>query len=330
LRSAGLIVEQAEDRRHTLLCERRGAPRLPDGLTERDWHNLTGYGPAAARRIIAGEGGSLAYLDDLLAQISDRGLGGRIASEIAKLRQRAQFGLVFERHLPEVVRLYGHTVNRGQLVQLRLPEASQIWRVRLVKGRKAQLEDAATGNEGPTMAVDDVVPVHTFGDPIYPGLAFLGSVHRSTPDRGSHVVVSGENYDVLQMLTHLHEGEVDCMYLDPPYNTGDQNWKYNNDYVDRNDAYRHSKWLSMMERRLRLSKRLLKPDGVIVVTIDAHEVSRLGVLLSQMFPSADIQMVHRHQSERSLKRRPLKGRRVRVLLLLRRSTTSGLSPGPPH
>ncbi len=67
--------------------------------------------------------------------------------------------------------------------------------------------------------------------------------------------------------------------------------KYNNDYVDRNDAWRHSKWLSMMEKRLRLAKRLLRPDGVLIVTIDENEVYHLGVLLEALFPDAHRQMV---------------------------------------
>ncbi len=61
---------------------------------------------------------------------------------------------------------------------------------------------------------------------------------------------------------------MDCIYIDPPYKTGARDWKYNNDYVDANDAWRHSKWLSFMEKRLRLAKRLLRPeDGVLIVTV---------------------------------------------------------------
>jgi adenine-specific DNA-methyltransferase len=94
-------------------------------------------------------------------------------------------------------------------------------------------------------------------------------------------VINGENYHALQLMLHCWERQVDCIYIDPPYNTGARDWKYNNDYVDAADTWRHSKWLSMMEKRLRLARRLLKPDGVLIVTIDEHEVHHLGVLLEQ-------------------------------------------------
>ena len=83
-----------------------------------------------------------------------------------------------------------------------------------------------------------------------------------------------------------------CIYIDPPYNTGARDWKYNNDYVDGADEYRHSKWLSFMQRRLALAKHLLNPsDSVLIVTIDEKEYLHLGCLLEQMFPFANIQMV---------------------------------------
>ena len=78
---------------------------------------------------------------------------------------------------------------------------------------------------------------------------------------------------------------MDAIFIDPPYNTGDKNWKYNNDYVERSDRYRHSKWLAFMERRLKLAKKLLNPKGsVLIVTIDEKEYLRLGLLLEQTFP----------------------------------------------
>lgn len=96
----------------------------------------------------------------------------------------------------------------------------------------------------------------------------------------------------MQLLEYLYAGKVDCIYIDPPYNTGAKDWKYNNDYVDGNDAYRHSKWLSFMQRRLKLAKKLLNPvDSVLIVTIDEKEYLHLGCLLEEMFPEAQIQMV---------------------------------------
>ena len=85
---------------------------------------------------------------------------------------------------------------------------------------------------------------------------------------------------------------MDCIYIDPPYNTGAKDWKYNNDYVDGNDAYRHSKWLSFMQRRLKLAKKLLNPkDSVLIVTIDEMEYLHLGCLLEEIFPEERMQMI---------------------------------------
>ena len=107
-----------------------------------------------------------------------------------------------------------------------------------------------------------------------------------------HTLIEADNYHALQLLEYLYAGKVDCIYIDPPYNTGAKDWKYNNDYVDGNDAYRHSKWLSFMQRRLQLAKKLLNPaDSVLIVTIDEKEYLHLGCLLEELFPSAQIQMV---------------------------------------
>lgn len=85
---------------------------------------------------------------------------------------------------------------------------------------------------------------------------------------------------------------VDCIYIDPPYNSGARDWKYNNDYVDSKDKYPHSKWLAMMESRLLLAKKLLNPNSsVLIITIDEKEYLHLGCLLKELFPEANIQMV---------------------------------------
>ncbi len=107
-----------------------------------------------------------------------------------------------------------------------------------------------------------------------------------------HTLIEADNYHALQLLEYLYAGRVDCIYIDPPYNTGARDWKYNNDYVDGSDSYRHSKWLSMMEKRLKLAKRLLNPkDSVLIVTIDEKEYLHLGCLLEEMFPEAHQQMI---------------------------------------
>jgi adenine-specific DNA-methyltransferase len=120
-------------------------------------------------------------------------------------------------------------------------------------------------------------------EPVYPALIPVDRVTRAS-GRPYHTVINAENFHALQMLLYCYEGRVDAIYIDPPYNSGARDWKYNNDYVDRKDQYRHSKWLSMMKRRLELAKRLLRPDGVLIVTIDENEVGHLSVLLEMMFP----------------------------------------------
>ena len=139
--------------------------------------------------------------------------------------------------------------------------------------------------------VESLVVISDFGEPVLPGFRCLGAVERGG-DKPCHVVINGENHHALQALRFTHAGKVDCIYIDPPYNSGARDWKYNNDYVDENDAYRHSKWLAFMERRLKLAKELLNPeDSVLIVTIDEKEYLRLGLLLEQTFADARIQMV---------------------------------------
>lgn len=88
-----------------------------------------------------------------------------------------------------------------------------------------------------TVALDDLVVVAEFRDTIYPGLVSTGKVQRGS-DKPFHTVINGENYHVLKALTHTHRGRVDAIYIDPPYNTGAKDWKYNNDYVEGDDLYR--------------------------------------------------------------------------------------------
>lgn len=103
-------------------------------------------------------------------------------------------------------------------------------------------------------------------------------------DKPYHVVINGENYHALQTLVYAYQGQVDCIYIDPPYNTGATDWKYNNNYVGKDDKYRHSKWLTFMEDRLRLAKKLLNPkDSVLIVTIDERNICDLDCYWSSCF-----------------------------------------------
>lgn len=98
-----------------------------------------------------------------------------------------------------------------------------------------------------------------------------------------HLIIEGDNYHALSVLNYTHAGKIDLIYIDPPYNTGAKDWKYNNDYVDAEDSFRHSKWLSFMERRLRLAKKLMKDDGFVVCAIDHYELFYLGILMDTVF-----------------------------------------------
>jgi len=111
------------------------------------------------------------------------------------------------------------------------------------------------------------------------------------PHDPTNILIEGDNYHALSVLNYTHKGKIDVIYIDPPYNTGARDWKYNNHYVDISDAYRHSKWLSMMEKRLLLAKSLLKSDGVLIVAIDDNEVHRLRFLIEQIMPGHDITSV---------------------------------------
>lgn len=111
----------------------------------------------------------------------------------------------------------------------------------------------------------------------------------------SNLMIKGDNYLALSVLNYTHKKNIDLIYIDPPYNTGAKNWKYNNDYVDKDDEYRHSKWLSFMRHRLNLAKNLLKDDGVLICAIDENEQAHLGVLIEQLFPAHEqhtITIVH--------------------------------------
>jgi adenine-specific DNA-methyltransferase len=98
-----------------------------------------------------------------------------------------------------------------------------------------------------------------------------------------NILIEGDNYHALSVLNYTHEKKIDVIYIDPPYNTGARDWKYNNDYVESNDAYKHSKWVSMMYERLKLAKKLLSNEGIIITAIDEYEVHNIRHLLDQVF-----------------------------------------------
>lgn len=220
----------------------------------------------------------MATIDNLLSEVIDATLRDKLIAAVTDLRRNKKFGLVFEEHIPETVLLPAAGVRQGDVVMLRRePQNKTRFIVQELQNKAAEITD---GERRQTLPLDGLLVVKPFGEPVYPVLRSTGSVRRGD-DKPYHVVVNGENFHALQLLLFGYRGKVDCIYIDPPYNTGARDWKYNNDYVDMKDRWRHSKWLSMMEKRLRLAKELLKPDGVLIVTVDEHEVNNLGVLLRE-------------------------------------------------
>ncbi|SKC61849.1 DNA methylase [Burkholderia sp. CF099] len=245
------------------------------------------------------------------AKAKDPQLGADLDREFKVLSSRLPFGLNFERHRPEAVELPQRPVRKGDKVRVLPPRGTtkkgdhRLWQVKAIHkpAKQADLILLGVGNvETQTVALDDLVVVAEFSDTIHPGLVSTGKVKRGG-DKPFHSVINGENYHVLNALTYTHRGKVDGIYIDPPYNTGAKDWKYNNDYVEGDDLYRHSKWLAMMERRLLIAKELLNPtNSVLIVTIDEKEYLRLGLLLEQIFEGSRVQMVSITISPRSTSR----------------------------
>lgn len=234
----------------------------------------------------------MARIDDLVTQVTDRNLRQKLEAALVELKRRQRFGLVFEDHIPESTALTRFPVTPGASVQKRSDNgAGQVFQVRSINAKNIATIELDQSDQTEVVSVKDLMVIKRFGDPIFPALTSVGSVRRGPSERPHHAVINGENFHALQLLIYLYEGAVDCIYIDPPYNTGARDWKYSNRYVDSNDAWRHSKWLSFMEKRLRHARRLLKADGVLIVTIDEHEVHHLGMLLEKVFPDGNIQMV---------------------------------------
>jgi adenine-specific DNA-methyltransferase len=243
-------------------------------------------------------------LTDLLSQVKANNpeLGKELEREFKTLSSRLPFGLNFERHRPESVELPARPVRKGDKVRILPPRGTnqkgdqRLWKVHgfeQADGKRAahvQLT-GTTEPEVQTVPVGDLVVVAEFRDYIYPGLVSTGKVEHGG-DKPFNTVINGENFHALETLTFTHRGKIDVIYIDPPYNSGATDWKYNNDYVEKDDLYRHSKWLAFMERRLKVAKELLNLQGsALVCAIDEKEYLNLGLLLKQTFPEARIQMV---------------------------------------
>ena len=234
-------------------------------------------------------------LNALLARVegSDPATAKELRRHIDVLQSRRQFGLNFERHIPESVDLVGRSISVGDKVRFLPPRgeaevgSTGSWIVTAVTGPKsrrvANLVDLKTTEET-SRALQDLGYVADFRDPIYPGLKRSGEPVLRGSDKPFHTVINAENYHALEALLFTYQGKVDCIYIDPPYNTGGKgSWLYSDNYVDTDDQYKHSKWLAFMERRLKLAKKLLKLSGAIMVSIGDDEQHRLRMLMDQVF-----------------------------------------------
>jgi len=182
----------------------------------------------------------MARLEDLINDIADHSLRNQIAAEVSKLKARKKFGLVFEEHLPEVVQLPGLAAKLGARVAKLNDKVSGLFLVtKAINGKTFAIAPERGGLEE-TAAKDDLVVVKRFGEPMYPALVPVDRVMR-TPGKLYHTLINADNFHALQVLLYCYEAKVDVIYIDPPYNSGARDWKYNNDYVDRADQYRHSK-----------------------------------------------------------------------------------------
>lgn len=233
----------------------------------------------------------MAAIHDLLAQVQDQELRERIEKEIDKLSKTKKFGLVFEEHVPECTPLYDVPVKKGGTVAKRSGSVSDVYEVFDINGSLAHCINKATQKKEEIL-IENLVTVAQFGEAVYPYLKPIDSICNAPESSLWHALIEADNYHALQLIEYLYAGKVDCIYIDPPYNTGAKDWKYNNDYVDSSDSYRHSKWLSFMEKRLCLAKKLLNPkDSVLIVTIDEKEYLHLGCLLEEVFSDAKMQMI---------------------------------------
>jgi adenine-specific DNA-methyltransferase len=153
----------------------------------------------------------------------------KLEAAIADLKRRQRFGLVFEEHIPETMALLGLPIQVGGIVQRRDdPIGTSLYRVVAKAGRRMMTVELLSGGKPFSIPAEDLLVVKRFGDPIYPTLTSVGVLRRGVTEKPHYAVIDGENFHTLQLLVYLFEGQVDCIYIDPPYNTGTRDWKYNN------------------------------------------------------------------------------------------------------
>lgn len=228
----------------------------------------------------------MAAIHELLRQVDDIALRKRLEDEVDKLTENKKFGLVFEEHVSECIPLYGVKISRGRLVAKK-DNISDTYIVLKVSENKAVCHNKVTG-KNETIDIDNLVCVSEFGEPVYPALEQVDMIERAPDSDLWHILIEAENYHALQLLEYTTAGQIDCIYIDPPYNTDHDEWKYNDSFIDSKDRWAHSLWLSMMKRRLVLARNLLADKGTIIISIGYQEVNRLVLLCEELFPDKQV------------------------------------------
>ena len=249
----------------------------------------------------------MSQLTDIIKMAEQGGDSTQLVGLLKELKSkeaaRKKFGLVYDHHLPEVFEVNEHNIKKGDIVAIRSargefePNGHKRHVVEKVyekdSARVADLFSPEDDENVSEVELDSLIKTVAQNEVVYPGLVADGEVIGDEDSASYHSVVCAENYDALRMLGGTDMvGKIDCIYIDPPYNTGSKDWIYNNDYVDGSDEFRSSAFMNFLERRLQEAKTLLNPeDSVLILTIDEKEYLNVGMLLRQVFTGARIDMV---------------------------------------
>lgn len=249
----------------------------------------------------------MSQLTDIIRMAEQGGDSTQLVGLLKELKSkeamRKKFGLVYDHHLPEVFEVNQHNIKKGDIVVFRSARGEfepnghnrhVVEKVYEKDGVKVADLFSPEDNENVSeVELDSLIKTVAQNEVVYPGLIYDGEVIGDKNSASYHSVVCAENYDALRMLGGTDMvGKIDCIYIDPPYNTGSKDWIYNNDYVDGSDEFRSSAFMNFLERRLQEAKTLLNPeDSVLILTIDEKEYLNVGVLLRQVFTGERIQMV---------------------------------------
>jgi len=170
----------------------------------------------------------LSAIDDLIARVQEPSLREQFKREWAEAQKTRKFGLVFDRHLPELVPIPKARPRRDDLVARKGGSLTDLWRVRRVTGGMAHCvrPEGTPGAGDPwDWPLEDLVVVRQFGEPIFPALVPMDQVQNGPADAPWHCLIEADNFHALQLLAYLYAGKVDCIYIDPPYNTGARDGK---------------------------------------------------------------------------------------------------------